>query len=446
MDLTLDLLSIQNPWWRGGSLAFDPVIERLNQQTLKWRPAVLDELELKSDRIYCLYGFKGVGKTTLLKLIIKKLIEEDKVNSRNVFYYSCYNLDSYEQLNETIKLFLNSGAERGRRYVFIDEVGLVRNWRKGLDHLLKAGRLKQTTVILSASSAERKSAADGGSVRGKKVNSLTFSQFVRLINPALFKKITPKNYHVWAKKFDYYLDIYFLTGGFVSAINDFKENGMVRQSVYSGFLHWFLAYVARSGRDLALTKQIMEKLVLKLGQPLGFKTLTRKTKAKTHLTAAEYLGILESMFVIKTVYQSQNGQPTSRKAKKIYFQDPFIFWLFYCYIHGSLDYWRFSRQRLYESAVFSHLVENIVLSHLLKDEKTRITYWRDSVKKKEINFLAENKKTAPILIRYDQAVTAGDFDIFKQAGFKRGLIISRDELKEKGRIKIIPLVYFLLFY
>jgi len=199
----------------------------------------------------------------------------------------------------------------------------------------------------------------------------------------------------------------------------------------------------------------MEKLILNLGSPIGYKTLTRKTKAKTHLTAAEYLNMLEAMFAVKTVYQSAGGEPTSRKAKKVYFNDPFIFWLFYSYIHGSLNYYKLARERLHDDKVFSALVENVVLSHLAKNEEIKITYWRDNIKKKEINFLVKRgKNVMPILIRYAsadsassrQAISAPDIEVFKSAGFKKGIIISKDKLENKNGIKIMPLVYFLLFW
>ncbi|MDO8593161.1 MAG: ATP-binding protein [bacterium] len=439
MDLSLELLSIQNPWWRGESLKFDPAIEQYNRQAIK-RPAdILTAADLKQDKIYFLAGLKGAGKTTLMKLLIKKLIEEDKIQPQRVFFYSCHNLDSYEQLNEIIKLFLNSRSG-GRRYIFIDEIGLVKNWRKGLDYLIKAGKLKNTALALSASSVDGKT-EDERVIISRDVNNLTFREFANLINPALFKKITPKNYQAHAKKLEYYLDIYFLTGGFISAIGDYQKYGAVRQLIYVNFLHWFLAYISRMGRDTILTRQIMEKLILNLGQPVGFKTLIHKTKAKTHLTAAGYVEMLENMLAVKTIYQTGVRGQASRKAKKVYFTDPFIFWLFYSYIHGSLDYWRFSRQRLHDGAVFSHLVENVVLSQLIKDENNLVTYWRDNIKKQEINFIVESgKKITPILLRYGQEIRDDDFYVLK-----RGIIISQDRLETRGSVKIMPLIYFLLF-
>ena len=448
MEVNLELLSIQNPWWRGENLKFDPVIELYNRQIFKWQPAIFNKIDLDRDGLYCLYGSKGVGKTTSLKLTIKKLIEENKINPNNIFFYSCHNLDSYEQLNEMIKLFLNFRVEdKARRYIFIDEIAMIKNWQKGIDHLVKASKLINATVILSASSFSRSKAKFSGNTKNIIINTLSFGEFANLINPELFKNITPENYFKRQEQLEYYLDIYLLTGGFISAINDYKKNGAISQNVYSNFLHWFLAYVARSNRDIILTRQIMEKLILNLGQPIGYKTLIHKTKAKTHLTAAEYLSVLESMFAVKTVYQSVNGEPSSRKAKKVYFEDPFIFWLFYSYIHGSLNYYKLARERLHDGRVFSALVENVVLSHLAKDEGNKITYWRDNIKKKEINFLVKRgKNVMPILIRYASISSAQDAEIFKLAGFKKGIIINKNKLENKGAVKMMPLMYFLLFY
>ena len=444
MDLTWELLAIQNHWWKGANLKFDPVLRQYEKNKLKARPEILSQVDLKRDGVHFLTGSRGTGKTTALKLMIKKLIEEDGIKPRQIFYYSCHNLDSAEQLNEMIKLFLNQANRRQRAYIFIDEITMIKDWQSGLNHLKKAGKFKKATAIFSGSFLEKE--IDGG-INILNIASLAFAEFVGLINPVFHQKIKRGNYPAWADKIEYYLDIYLLTGGQIGAINDYYFNGAVSQNVYSNTLYWLLANVARLGRDPALVRQIMEKIILNLGQSVGYKTLAHKTKARTHLTAAEYLDLLEKMFVIKTIYQSDGGQPTSRKAKKVYFQDPFFFWLFYAYTHGSLNYWQLARERLFDRAVFSHLLENVIFSRLLKDGKNNLTYWRDNVKKQEIHFLARRgKKLTPILIRYDKEIKDGDFKIFKQAGLKRGIIISKDKLENKGDFKIMPLSYFLMFY
>ncbi len=457
MDINLCFLSIQNPWWtseQGGrkhfNMKFDPVILNYSQRSLKYQPAQLTELDFKKNQVYFLYGPRGVGKTTIVKLAIKKLIEEKNIAPDNIFYYSCRNLDSFEQLNEMIKIFLKSRDMAEELYIFIDEITQVKNWQSGLDYLVKAGKLKNTSLVLTSSIIEQANQPQiFKNFNQIMIDSLGFKDFFKLLNPNLAQKINKKNYQSFRQSLEYYLEIYFLTGGFLPAINDFKENGGVRQDVYTKFLSWLMLDIARMGRDLALARQIMEKLLLNLGQPLGYQTIARKTKAKTHLTAAEYLNLLEKMFALKIIYQADGGRPATGKAKKIYFRDPFIFWLFYSYIHGSLDYWQFSRQHLQQAKIFNHLMENIVFSHLLKnrdsEDRNRITYWRDNIKKVEINFLARRDNAVmPILVRPGQ-IKSEDEKIFKQAGFNKGIIINNDKLDLSRKIKIMPLTYFLLF-
>ncbi|MDD5071839.1 MAG: ATP-binding protein [Patescibacteria group bacterium] len=462
MDIDLELLSIQNPWWRQlgsgerlvKSLKFDSVIEAFAVQPLKWEPKILNEVDLGRDNIYILYGGRGLGKTTILKLFIKKLAEEKKIEPDNIFYYSCHNLDTYEELNELIKIFLNwRRAETSRRlFIFIDEISLIKNWPKGISYLARARKLKNVTVALASSrkenftgKAERLPALD------KIITSLDFFEFLKLLNSKLAGKINKTNYQNYQDQLEYYLDIYFLTGGFLPCLNSYQKEGAVRQDIYNDYFYSLTADIAKLGRDVILLRQILEQILLNLGQPLGYKTIARHTKAKTHLTIAEYLEILESMFVIKMIYQSdKGGQPTSRKAKKLYFTDPFLFWLFYSHINGSLDYWHFSRERLHRQDVFNALVENVVFSHLARNGdskgKERLTYWRDNVRNREITFLIhDGKKIMPVLLGYSRDIEDKDLKIFKQAGFKRGIIISRDKMENKGNIKILPLIYFLLF-
>lgn len=468
MDINLELLSIQNPWWTGESknrhkidIDFDPVIDAYNHQPLRWRPEILNRLDLRYDKIYALFGARGVGKTTILKLLIKNLTEEKKVNPDNIFYYSCHNLETYEQLNEIIKTFLKSRRQfkipssrlNSKLYIFIDEISLIKNWQNGLLFLAKAGQFKDTTVVSAGSALNQKTPNSEiiKILKVKMVSSLNFKEFIQLINPEIYKKVNKKNYKIYQEQLEYYLDIYFLTGGFLAGINDFKQHGAIRQSIYSNYLYWLIADLSKLGRDMNLARQILEKVISNLGQPIGYKTIAKKTRAKTHLTAAEYLEILESMFAVKMVYQQDKGQISTSKAKKIYFTDPFLFWLFYSYVYGSLDYWRFSREHLHKENIFSSLVENVIFSHLSKNATLenwtkQITYWRDNIKKQEINFLVRHdKKIIPILIKYNGNVEKNDANIFKKAGFNEGIIISKNELDNKSKIKILPLTYFLLF-
>jgi len=461
MEINLELLSVQNPWWQGISLEFDPVVEAYREQPLKLETMFSADFDLKKDRIYFLAAGRGIGKTTIFKNLIKELIAKKKIDPENIFYYSCHNIDTYEQLNELIKIFLNwRGKTRARKFIFIDEITLIKNWQKGINFLDRARKFRGITLFLAGSNLPGKSLPVKAVT--KIIASIDFLEFIRLISPEFTKRIgkdlktagqRKNNFLKFSKQLDYYLDIYFLTGGFFTGLNSYNSRGGLEQKIYSDHLYWLISDLAKIGRDVSLLRQIMEQVLLKIGQPLGHKTIARRTKAKTHLTVGEYLNILENNFSLKQVYQSdKQGRISKSKAKKVYFRDPFLFWLHYSYIHGALSYWQFSRERLHREEIFSALVENVVFSHLIKDETIidwgkRVTYWRDNARKKEINFLVKSgRKVTPILIRYNKKVVDQDKNILEQAGFKEGIIISKDEYSVNKNIKVIPLVYFLLFY
>lgn len=435
-----------------GGLNFDPSVEIYNKQDSKLRPEILSELKLKKGTINAIFGPRGMGKTTIIKLFIKKLIEGEKINPDNILYYSCHNIDTYEQLNEIIKIFLDwREKEKKELFIFIDEITMVKDWQKGVGYLNKAGKLNNSAVVLSGSTLNDKLLKESEKVKINILASLSFKEFLGVMNKDLAAKVNRENYQNYCGQLEFYLDIYFLTGGFISAINEYKSTGAVSQNQYISYLNWLLSDLSKLGRNTVLMRQIVESIISNLGEPLGYQTIAQKTKAKTHLTIAEYLNILEEMFVIRAVYQEDGGKPSSRKAKKIYFQDPFIFWLFYCYVYGSVSYWQFSRERLHRPEIFNALVENIIFSQMIKgetisDRGALVTYWRDNIKKIEINFLKKKgREEKPVLIRFANDITEADRKIFFQAGYKKGIIVSKSELDLSGAVKIMPLTYFLLF-
>lgn len=455
MEINLQLLTIQNPWWTDKTFKNDPILESYNEYDMKWQSDILDKVDFSNDKIYSFQGPRGVGKTTIIKLLIKDLIDNKKVNPVNVFYYSCGNISTYEQLNELIKLFINwrRGRDRNnqdRLYIIIDEITLIKEWRKGISFLKEAEMLDNCSLLLFGSSYHK----GDKNIQVQIMSTLSFREFVKLINPDLYAKIRERrDYETSQGKLGYYMDIYFLTGGFIGAINEFKARGAVREEVYSNYLYWLVADLAKMGRDVIFFRQILEKIILNIGQITGYKALTNNTKAKTHSTAACYLDILEKLFAIKTIYQREvGGQLNKSKAKKIYFQDPFLFWVFYSHIYGAQNSWQFSRERLHHEEVFDHLVENVVFSQLIKtrrieDWDERVSYWRNNVRHRDIDFVVKKEFTeTPILVRFNKEITEKDKKVFAQAGFDGGIIITNDKLELHAKIKYVPLIYFLLYH
>lgn len=443
MDMTIDRLAVQNPWWWGESLEYDPVLEEYDNLALPFQWNVVLEKELFRDGIYLIQGVRGIGKTTLLKTWIRRLLDR-QVAPSSVFYYACYNLVSFEELNEAIKIFLkNKGREKkGRCYIFLDEAVMIKDWQYGLEQLKKEGWLKGVTVVASGSIAE---GTMFPFVEARYLYPLSFSQFVSLYRPDLdLGKREDRKY------LDYYLDAYFLTGGFPSAINGFYTDHTVGQRVYDDLLYWLIADITFTGRDMLLVEEILGNIIATAGRPVGYKTLARNTKAKSHLTVKDYLEVLERMFGLRLLYQedSRGGEDTA-KNKKIYFEDPFLFWLFYCYTHHSLHYWRFARQSLHREDVFNFLVEQVVFNHLTKIKNIRISYRRNAAQNEEIDFvvsLSQNKILPVMLAKEDKKVSRCQ-EILEKEGFRQGIIITEEEsFGMNKKFEQLSLLEFLLHF
>lgn len=473
MDINLGLLSIQNPWWDENTSITSLFSDCYKKKHFEFERIIFEILNTKAS-IYTLRGARGLGKSTIIKQAIRELIVKRKINPQNVFYYSCQNIDTYEQLNELIKTFLVfKKNEKDRSYIFIDEITLVKNWSKGIEYLIQAGKLNNSILVLAGSSfldgrfkkVERLKKNINFSVDTINliVSSLNFFDFINLLNPEFTKElmeglgspnIKKAKFIRHYKKFDYFLDIYFLTGGFLSTIVNFKKEGGVDGKIYNDHFLSLMGDLLKMNRDPSLLRQIMEQVIVNIGDPIGYKTIAKKTKAKTHLTVEEYLSIMESMFVLNLVHQSDSeGRIFKSKSKKVFFRDPFMFWLFYSYIYGAIDCWQFSRERLHRAEIFSALIENVIFSHLIKDETVenwgnRVSFWRNNIKKEEINFIVKSEKgLVPILVRYQKTdIENDDYVIFKSAGFENGIIITKDIFNINNNIKLIPLVYFLLYY
>lgn len=88
-----------NPWWMGRKYAEeDPDIVKWREMPVGWVPAEIEEISLKPISLNFLYGPRQVKKTTLVKLLVLRLLE--RVEPEAVFYFSGDLLSDYEELLE----------------------------------------------------------------------------------------------------------------------------------------------------------------------------------------------------------------------------------------------------------------------------------------------------------------------------------------------------------
>ncbi len=460
----IEILKEQNPWWTAKEkISEDVHIRKLSEVKYRWRPDIIDSFKLNKDIIYTLRGSRQVGKTTALKLIISELLEENR--KENIFYFTCNNIDDYKELSEVIRTYLGWVEKAGRKYIFVDEITFVPEWTRALKHLADIGFLENCTVILTGSNAhdlkyevERMPGRRGEDTELDKIMfPLSFREYANLANPGIIQKFTDlksaeKNYPLFKGDISALLDNYFLTGGFIQAVNSFAAEGGIGQDIYLQYLSWSLGDLARMGRKEIYSRQLIQQVINSMTSNVGFDTLAKKTSIQSHITAGNYLDIMESNFILKILYQLDLNKKIAapRKTKKIYFQDMFLYWVFQGYVLGLPDYFAGGRRRLEDGLLKSRLAENLVMTHLMRLETSAT--WSNTVfffrgaNGKEIDFLVRDNENAfrPIEVKYGPAGLK-DFPMHESIRGDRGIIVSREDFRKDNKRIIIPAGVFLLF-
>ncbi|MEM3931964.1 MAG: ATP-binding protein, partial [Thermofilum sp.] len=186
-----------NPWWKGKE-AFeeDEDYKKWRQSSVRWVPQLLEEIELEAPALHFLFGPRQVGKTTLLKLLIGKLLQVVD-NPRAIFYYRCDLLADYKELNSVLMEYLKIKRNEVLRvsFIFLDEVTFPREWYRAIKYMVDRGYLQNDIVVLTGSLsmyAKREvETFPGRRGRGRDyvLYPLSFREYIKVSRPDLYGKL-----------------------------------------------------------------------------------------------------------------------------------------------------------------------------------------------------------------------------------------------------------------
>jgi len=100
----------QNPWWEDKKLIEnDEKLTNLNSARYIWIPRIKSHIDIEKDSVYSLRGPRQVGKTTLLKIMIRERLM--KKNPVDICYFTCDLMRSNIELKDTIEDLSKMGIE-----------------------------------------------------------------------------------------------------------------------------------------------------------------------------------------------------------------------------------------------------------------------------------------------------------------------------------------------
>jgi len=384
------ILSSKNPWWKGKEfIEEDEDYIKWKEKQIKWVPEILKEIELRPFSLNFIFGPRQVGKTTAIKLLIKKLLDEGK-RPESIFFFRCDEIKDYKELKELLEAYLNFRKMLGieSSYIFLDEITFPKEWFRVIKSFIDDGIFKKDVLFLSGSTTlEIRKETEyfpgrRGFGRDYLFLPLSFREFVKVVNPKLAEKIpekisTFKKEEIESKilqltpfinELNEMLEIYFMTGGFPEAINDYFKYGKIREETIRTIISWIITDLTKIGRSWETAREILKSILTKIPSAISWEGIAKELTIKSPKTVNAYLRILNSMFILKITYQIDANKTLVEyaKNKKINFLDPLFFRVFedWCLVEIERK--------------IDKMAEAVVASHLFRKFKD-VFFWKDSV-------------------------------------------------------------------
>lgn len=479
-------LTNQNPWWKYGKdfQRFDKHLTALDKHSIqiKRKP-----IQLQKGDIAIIRGCRQTGKTTYMKQIIAKLIDQG-TEPRTIMYLSVDQLiKTRRELRNAIDLFLTRNMDAEQVYIVLDEITSLKDWNQELKTLSDTGATRKARVLVTGSSGaalrDTGEQLPGRGLEGNEYNlkPLTFREFIlqtidhfasrststelamalkqlKETLPAAkisLKEDIPKTAEIcnkvlpYQQELTYLFDHYLRCGGFPASINSYlnQDKHKVDPTVAENFMRIILGALADYGKNEATARQLLDEILAKYGTMYSF---TRLTDRVNHVTTGDYLDYLEKSFILHIHYALDLNKktPKYKGRKKVIFQDPFIHYSTRSWLRGT-DINEAINETFNDERQLSQIVEATVTSHLTTSNETPIMrekntfnwFYYDDRGREIDNIIKNNGEYDAVEVKYRNNVTSSDAT--KTQGLRQTIILSRDDYAATEETIIIPASVYL---
>lgn len=426
----------------------DPHLNGLRNQKYVFHPSLEREMLLDAPGIYILTGGRQVGKSTLMKLLIRNLLREKRATPQQVCYVACDLFERYQELVLVMQQVFDGMDREKHFHLFLDEITYVKEWDRAIKHFADLGYFKHGSLLITGSDSIilKESMKKFPGRRGKADTTdfhyypLSFFDYVLLVAPDQkaeinkikelivfpqgiaekssdsLEKCTAK---IDVKVINKYFEHYLLTGGFLSAINGFASNERINKFIYRTYQEWVIGdFLKRNKREYFL-KDIIAVLTDRLAKQISIHSIASQTEIQHHATIQEYLEILQDMDVlfIQPALREDKLRPAPKKAKKIHFYDPFIAQALIAWAKQADDPWAFAEKNIvHESTLKENIIEGCISALIRRNYPT---YYIKAEGEVDIAILS-GRGFLPIEIKWSESFKKADLkQILK---YKKGII------------------------
>jgi len=421
-----ELLEPYNPWWMNNEWdQKDPLLRAFENSILKDKPRLYYHIRnnITKPDIYGIITIRGprrVGKTTMIKLLIRHLIKEKGINPASIFYIS---LDYQGLRNVKLSDLLIAIARTSsyEKYIFLDEASMYPEWAQALKNLYDAGLIDAYRMKIIATGSHSMDLAEAASkLRGRQGTlaqyfnvsgnltyvPLRFPEVAEAIRKEISELFSRYKLRIPGTRFNLLIELstgkippiiqeiynnyfqllqvlwedYLIHGGYPQAIDEYYQTGRISANFYSDLAELLVKDSEKANLNPENLKRILEALTesKRLSSILNFGDLEvvgvnedARPKAKFGLRAyIEYLKTTWSFFFsYREEGKSGECNPNLQEKVKNYVLDPFIYHALYSYLRNIPDPFDTSKKLVDDEGFKGQLIESVVASHVLLSQQ-----------------------------------------------------------------------------
>jgi predicted AAA+ superfamily ATPase len=338
---------------------------------------------LNSKECIVIYGPRQVGKTTLLRYLMREHLKE------NVFYFDLELKSLLDLCNkgaeETYKYLLQKGAdEKNKIYLVIDEIQYLENPANFIkifhDHYENVKLLVSGSSTFEIKKKFKQSLA--GRIITFELYPLSFEEF--LIFKEKNYKLKKDNSEEINKELIFLAEEYMRFGGYPKIV--LEESEEKKLAYLSQIINTYVRKDIRDAgniRNVPIFNKLLEVLASQSGQLVNASELS-STLGISRLTVLEYLYLLENTFIIKTIRSfHKNLRSELSKNPKLFFTDTGMMHLLWL--------------KEFPKTILGNVFETFVFLELMKTGR-KINFWRTK-NKQEVDFILADKEIYAVEVK-----------------------------------------------
>jgi predicted AAA+ superfamily ATPase len=369
----------------------DPQLSALQHMPFAYKFPLVQTLPNAIPGIYTLGGGRQIGKSTLLKQWMMHLMCEKNITPAQIVFLTGDLIDDYHQLLNILSKILEKFSSAELSFIIIDEITYIKDWDKGIKFLADSGQLRQNILMLSGSDLtilqEARMRFPGRRGVASQVDfhlyPLSFSEYVNLTE----KSLELQNSSWLLNKFNAYLQ----HGGYLTAINDLARFNTIRPATLTTYSDWIRGDMLKRNKQEIYLQEICSGVIKHYASQISWNNLAKSLSIEHHKTVADYMELLSRMgaIFIQSALQEDKLTAAPKKAKKIFFNDPFVYHAIYSWLSPNNDpYVNQILPATQNPILAAQLVETVVINHF---QRKYPTYYIKAEGEIDVAYIKDNR-------------------------------------------------------